>query len=94
MDIAGPLRYGYQEEARKYYIALFTRAVSRGVHLELVSDLSATAFLLAFRRFMARRGICTTAYLDNALTFRRASRDLYMFLAVQNEEMQCYFTSH
>ena len=35
---------------------LFIRKVKKAVHLELVEDLSADAFLKAFRRFVSRRG--------------------------------------
>ncbi|GFV96921.1 integrase catalytic domain-containing protein [Trichonephila clavipes] len=40
---------------RKSYVSLFTCAVTRAVHLELVSDMSTKCFLLALRRFLARR---------------------------------------
>ncbi|XP_069164574.1 uncharacterized protein [Procambarus clarkii] len=39
----------------KAYIYLFTCATTRRVHLEVTSDMSAEAFLQAFRRFAARR---------------------------------------
>ncbi|XP_075542076.1 uncharacterized protein LOC142576031 [Dermacentor variabilis] len=62
---------------------------------KLVSDLSATAFLLAFKRFVARRGVCSTVYSDNALTFKRAARDLKaMFRLLQVEELQSYFAGN
>ncbi|XP_064475375.1 uncharacterized protein LOC135389239 [Ornithodoros turicata] len=31
---------------------------------------------MAFRRFVSRRGLCKVIYSDNALTFKRASKDL------------------
>ena len=58
----------------KGYIALFTCATIRAVHLELVLDLTTDAFLRAFRRFVSRRGMCSTIYSDNAKTFKKASR--------------------
>lgn len=39
----------------KSYICLFTCATTRGVHLEVTSDMSVEAFLQAFRRFAACR---------------------------------------
>ena len=60
----------------KCYVCLFTCAVTRAIHLELVPDLSARSFLLAFRRFAARRGPVSVMYSDNAQTFRCVDRHL------------------
>jgi hypothetical protein len=60
----------------KCYVCLFTCAVTRAIHLELVPDLSARSFLLAFRRFAARRGPVSIMYSDNAQTFRCVDRHL------------------
>ncbi|XP_037273559.2 uncharacterized protein LOC119165492 [Rhipicephalus microplus] len=95
IDFAGPLICQESRGARKCYIAILTCAVTRAVHLELVSDMSTTAFLLAFKRFVARRGICSTIYSDNALTFKRAAKDLNaMFTLLKSEEMQSYFAGN
>lgn len=74
VDFAGPLLV--KPNNQKSYIALFTCAVTRAVHLELVSDLTTESFLLAFRRFVARRGICRVIYSDNDKTFKRAADEL------------------
>lgn len=68
VDFAGPLYTKPNNE--KAYIALFTCAVTRAVHLELVSCMSTEVFLLAFRRFISRRGVCSVIYSDNARTFK------------------------
>lgn len=67
-----------QGKSRTYksYISLFTFAVTRTVHLELVSDQSTESFLLALKRFNSRRGLCKTIYSDNARTFKRADQDI------------------
>ncbi|GFT85110.1 integrase catalytic domain-containing protein [Trichonephila clavipes] len=54
-------------------------SVTRAVHLELVSDMSTKCFLLALRRFLARRGNCKVIYSDNARTFKAAERELAYF---------------
>lgn len=68
----------------KGYITLFTCATTRAVHLELVLDLTTDAFLRAFRRFVSRRGMCSTIYSDNAKTFKKASRLLKEYQEIMN----------
>ncbi|GFY57571.1 integrase catalytic domain-containing protein [Trichonephila inaurata madagascariensis] len=70
LDFAGPIYVKNSKE--KFYILLCTYAVTRALHLELVTSLTTEAFLLAFRRFISRRGLCTVTYSDNAKTFKRA----------------------
>jgi len=48
----------------------------KAVHLELVSDLSTPAFLAAFDRFVARRGLPTTVYSDCGTNFVGADKQL------------------
>ena len=58
VDFAGPLfvtsKVKDDPEMTKVYIALFTCATSRAVHLELVPSLDAPTFLLCLRRFIGR----------------------------------------
>ena len=58
------------------YICLFTCAVIRAIHLEVVEDLTVDAFLRAFRRFISRRGIPELVISDNAQTFKAAAESL------------------
>ena len=44
-------------DENKVYVCLFTCAVSRAVHLEIVTDLSVETFLQAFRRFSSRKSL-------------------------------------
>lgn len=75
VDYAGPL-YCSDYPKDKFYICLYTCAVIRAVHLELTSALSAGQFVLAFRRFSARRGVPNIVYSDNAKTFPGAQKEL------------------
>ncbi|XP_050076750.1 uncharacterized protein LOC126563931 [Anopheles maculipalpis] len=61
----------------KAYIAIFVCFATRAVHIELVSDLTSTAFLSALRRFVARRGIVAELHSDNATTFKGASHEFH-----------------
>ena len=76
MDFAGPL-YVYDDRnspAKKTWILLLTCAVTRAVHLELVTDLTTEAFIRGFRKFTARRGMPGHIVTDNGQTFKAADR--------------------
>jgi hypothetical protein len=53
IDLAGPL---ITREKKKCWVVIFTCAVYRAVHFELIPSLSTEAFILALRRFISRRG--------------------------------------
>lgn len=54
--------------------------VTRAIHLEAVTDLSAKGFIAAFRRFISRRGHCQDLYSDNATNFVGADKMLQNML--------------
>ncbi|CAB4022308.1 integrase core domain [Paramuricea clavata] len=74
LDFAGTLYL--KNRGEKAYICLFTCAVTRAVHLELVSNMTTERFLLALRRMVARRGMCSIIWSDNAKTFKCAKKEL------------------
>ena len=65
-----------QGSTEKAYLCLFTCASTRGVHLKLVEDCSAEQFLLAFRRFVGRRGLPRVIMSDNAKNFKRSTKEI------------------
>ena len=68
VDFAGPV-FSVDFPRKKLYICLLTCAVTRAVHLEVTESLSLEHFVMALRRFAARRGVPATIYSDNARTF-------------------------
>ena len=75
VDFAGPLYVkGVKGKMVKCYICLFSCCVTRALHLELVTDLSAPTFLNCLRRFCARRGTPWLINSDNAKTFKSTAK--------------------
>ncbi|KFM63037.1 hypothetical protein X975_02648, partial [Stegodyphus mimosarum] len=93
LDFAGPLYV--KENDGKYYILLFTCATTRAIHLELVKGMTTQEILLAFRRFVSRRGLCSTVYSDNARTLKRAELELkQMWKVINHPEIKKFYASH
>lgn len=80
LDYTGEMIYKLNKtrnsKTAKVYIAIFVCMSVKAMHLELVTDLTATAFVAAFRRFTSRRGHVKNLYSDNATCFTRADKDL------------------
>lgn len=80
IDYAGPL---YLKMGRvrkpcmvKAYVCVFVAMSVKAVHLELVSDLTSTAFIACLRRFVARRGKPSKIWSDHGSNFIGACREL------------------
>ena len=81
MDFTGTLYVCTAEGEGKGYLCLFTCAASRGIHLEIVTDLKVESFLLAFRGFAGRRSIPKLLQSDNASTYLAAAEELKHLLS-------------
>ena len=88
VDFAGPLfvksKVKDDTEMTKVYIALFTYATSRAVHLELVPSLDAPTFLLCLRRFIGRRGLPKLVVSDKAKTFQASEKTLVSLFKLED----------
>ena len=58
------------------YVCVFVCFTTRAGHLEMVSDLSTTAFLACLRCFVSRRGLPRHVYSDNGSNFVVANNRL------------------
>ena len=97
VDYAGPIYVrGTNQQPSKMHICLFTCANIRAVHLELVEDLSAEAFIRAFKRFINRRGVPELMIFDNAKNFKAALVEIIRTKnkILEAEKTQHFFASH
>ena len=76
VDFTGALYVRHGEQEVKVYLCLFTCATTRAVHLEIVQDLTAETFLLAFRKFAGRRSLPKIMISDNGSTYMSAAEEL------------------
>lgn len=95
VDYAGPVEIKASKlrnaKILKGYIAIFVCFGTKAFHIELVSDQTSEAFLAAFNRFIARRGLCKKMYSDNGTNFVGGSNKLkkaeQQFLHQKNTEL-------
>lgn len=84
MDYCGPfpiklhqiIKKQSVEVVKDFSVLVFTCMVSRAVHLEHVASLNVNHFINALKRMIARRGMPTDIYSDNAPTFTCADRQM------------------
>lgn len=90
LDYAGPIKIKSSKlrtgAILKAYIAIFVCMLTKAMHIELVSDLTAEAFIAAFRRFIGRRGHIKNLYSDNATCFVSANKILNITSEVEKDE--------
>lgn len=93
VDFAGPFMFKTEhKETRKAYIAIFTCAATRAVHLKLCKDQSAEEFQHVLKEFVARRGTPNLIVSDNAKTFQSTSK--WIRTLQTDEQLFNYLNSH
>ncbi|XP_075163079.1 uncharacterized protein LOC142235704 [Haematobia irritans] len=90
LDFAGPFDIksysGRSCRISKGYTCVFVCFSTKAIHLEATSELSTSAFLAAFSRFVSRRGCPLHLNSDNGTNFIGASRTLAKeFLQTSNQ---------
>jgi hypothetical protein len=96
LDYMGPLYVKQSSETKKVWICLFTCMTTRAIHMELVQDLSTTAFLNCLRRFISTRGTPKKIISDNAMQFQLASKTLNLVWSdiIVDNDVQSYCATH
>ena len=92
VDYAGPIYYQSKKDEKKSYILVYTCSLTRGLHLELLPDLSCEEFLASFKRFVAVRGRPRKIISDNGKTFHAASK--WIKKATQDEKFHAFLQDH
>ncbi|XP_043188889.1 uncharacterized protein LOC122363540 [Amphibalanus amphitrite] len=86
LDFCGPLTVRKFRKTEKRYILLITCLATRALHLELVSSMDTDGFLMAFRRFVARRGRPRVVWSDNGSNLVAGEKELKVCLDEWNQE--------
>ena len=85
LDFLGPFNVKKFRKTEKRYVLLITCLATRAIHLEVAQGLDTDSFLLAFRRFIARRGKPQCVWLDNGTNLVGGEKELREALASWNE---------
>ena len=91
IDYFGPLQVRKFRKTEKRYVLLVTCLATRALHLELASALDTDAFLMALRRFIARRGKPKLIYSDRGTNFTSGEKELSEGINAWN---QAYITDY
>ena len=73
------------------WICLFTCCVTRAVHLEVVTDMSAYTFIRCLKRFTARRGVPRKILSDNWKNFKVAA--VFLGRVFEDQTLIDYFST-
>lgn len=85
IDYFGPMPVKLKRSRVKRYGCIFTCLTMRAVHIEVSQDLTTDSFLMAFSRFVSRRGAPTEVYSDNGTNFKGAECELKKALKMWNQ---------
>ena len=101
MDMFGPLQIRLNRRTlQEAQVVIFTCTTTRAVHLELLTDKSSEAFLMAFRRFTCLRGHPNVCWSDCGSNFIGAQEylrevmqnwDIPKIQSTLSEEFACNF---
>ncbi|KAK0156275.1 hypothetical protein N1851_000422 [Merluccius polli] len=76
MDCFGPLEVKVGRRREKRWGIIFKCLTTRAVHLDLLTAIDTDAFLMALRRFIARRGTPAELFSDQGTNFKGGEREL------------------
>ncbi|XP_074655644.1 uncharacterized protein LOC141909157 [Tubulanus polymorphus] len=86
IDYFGPYEVHRFRKTEKRYGLLVTCMSTRAIHLEMSNSLDTDSFLMAFRRFVARRGRPAVVYSDNGTNLKSGENELRQALRKFNHQ--------
>ncbi len=94
MDCFGPFQVKIGRRTEKRWGIIFKCLTTRSVHLEVVTSIDSDAFLMAVRRFTARRGTPAELYSDQGTNFRGGENELREAFSPMSPELQESLANH
>ncbi|XP_073766348.1 uncharacterized protein [Danio rerio] len=94
VDCFGPYQVKIGRRVEKRWGVIFKCLTTRAVHIELLNSMDVDAFLLALRRFMARRGRPKELRSDCGTNFRGADRELREAFAAMESPLKERLADH
>ena len=95
VDLFGPFRLKYgRNKSTKAWGAVLTCATTRGIHLEIVENASAEAFLHSLRRFASHHGWPNTIISDNGGSFVGAETEIRSLFIEGKKRLQDFAVLH
>ena len=76
VDCFGPMLIKVGRRPEKRWGIIFKCLTTRAVHLDLLKNMDSDAYLMALRRFAARRGTPAEVWSDRGTNFKGAQREL------------------
>ncbi|KAM9771400.1 uncharacterized protein ACBT44_004334 isoform 1-T1 [Syngnathus typhle] len=76
MDCFGPMLVKVGRRHEKRWGLIFKCLTTRAVHLDLIRNMDTDAFLMALRRFIARRGTPSELWSDHGTNFKGGEKEL------------------
>lgn len=88
MDCFGPFEVKIGRRVEKRWGIIFKCLTIRAVHLDVLTSIDTDSFLMALRRFIARRGTPAELYSDQGTNFRGGESELRAAFASMTSDLQ------
>ncbi|KAL7883040.1 hypothetical protein SRHO_G00006980 [Serrasalmus rhombeus] len=88
VDCFGPFQIKIGRRTEKRWGIIFKCLTTRAVHFDLLPSIDVDSYLMALRRFIARRGTPAEVYSDQGTNFKGGEKELRESFASMNPELQ------